>query len=131
MSTAKKPLVFDTLASVKKLEEAGVPQKQAEAHIRLFSEIVEESICSKQDLLETEGRLEIKLKELEVKLKETEGRIDLKLKELEFKIEEVRKEMAYQIEQAKNNLIKWFIGTSLVSLGLIMGIVTSAVKLVH
>ncbi len=124
MSTAKKPLVFDTLASVKKLEEAGVPQKQAEAHIRLFSEIVEESICSKQDLLETEGRLE-------VKLKETEGRIDLKLKELEFKIEEVRKEMAFQIEQAKNNLIKWFIGTSLVSLGLITGIVTSIIKLVH
>ena len=96
MGAAKKPLLFDTLDSVKKLEAAGVPQKQAEAHVRLFSQIVEETICSKQDLLEAEGRLRIE-------------------------IEQVRKETWLQIEQAINDLIKWFIGTSLVSLGLIYG----------
>jgi len=44
-------ITFDTLAYVKKLKAAGVPEKQAEAHAETFAEIVEDRIATKQDIL--------------------------------------------------------------------------------
>ena len=43
-------LTFDTLAYVKKLKSAGVPEEQAEVHAEAFAEILEERIATKQDL---------------------------------------------------------------------------------
>ena len=47
-------VTFDTLAYVKKLKSAGVPEKQAEVQAETFAEIFEERIATKQDLKELE-----------------------------------------------------------------------------
>jgi len=47
-------ITFDTLAYVKKLKAAGVPEKQAEAQAETFAEIIEDRIATKQDLKELE-----------------------------------------------------------------------------
>jgi len=47
-------ITFDTLAYVKKLKSAGVPEKQAEVQAETFAEILEERITTKQDLKELE-----------------------------------------------------------------------------
>ena len=47
-------LTFDTLAYVKKLKLAGVPEAQAEVQAETFAEILEERIATKQDLKELE-----------------------------------------------------------------------------
>ena len=59
-------ITFDTLAYVKKLKAAGVPEKQAEAHAETFAEIVEDRIATKQDILV----LKQGLKELELSMKQ-------------------------------------------------------------
>ena len=43
-------ITFDTLAYVKKLKAAGVPEKQAEVQAETFAEIIDEKVATKQDL---------------------------------------------------------------------------------
>lgn len=50
-------ITFDTLAYVKKLKAAGVPEVQAEALI----EIIDEQLATKRDLKEMEMRLTIRI----------------------------------------------------------------------
>ena len=57
-------VAFDTLAYVKKLKAVGVPEEQAEVQAEAFSEIIEERLATKQDILE----LKRDIKELETRL---------------------------------------------------------------
>ncbi|MCK4248504.1 MAG: hypothetical protein KAX15_01870 [Candidatus Omnitrophica bacterium] len=50
-------ITFDTLAYAKKLEKAGVPEIQAEAHAEAIAELVDEELATKRDLKELEMRL--------------------------------------------------------------------------
>jgi len=52
-------ITFDTLAYVKKLKAAGVPEKQAEVQAETFAAIIEDRIATKQDL----KALEVSLKQ--------------------------------------------------------------------
>ena len=58
-------ITFDTLAYVKKLKAAGVPETQAEVQAETFAEIIEDRIATKHDIL----MLKQDLKELELTLK--------------------------------------------------------------
>jgi hypothetical protein len=60
-----RTITFDTLAYVKKLKAAGVPEKQAEVQAETFAEIIEDRIATKHDIL----LLKQALKELELTLK--------------------------------------------------------------
>ena len=42
---------FDTLAYVKKLRAAGVPEEQAEVQAEAFAEIIEDRLATKKDVL--------------------------------------------------------------------------------
>jgi hypothetical protein len=53
--------MFNTLNYARKLETAGVPREQAEAHIQIIAEIIEGDVATKQDLRELEYRLILKL----------------------------------------------------------------------
>ncbi len=55
-------ITFDTLAYVKKLKAAGVPEKQAEVQAETFAEIIEDRIATKQDLKELELSMKQELK---------------------------------------------------------------------
>jgi len=59
-------IAFDTLAYVKKLKAAGVPEKQAEVQAETFAEIIEDRIATKHDIL----LLKQDLKELELSMKQ-------------------------------------------------------------
>ena len=61
-----RTITFDTLAYVKKLKAAGVPEKQAEVQAETFAEIIEDRIATKHDIL----LLKQDLKELELSLKQ-------------------------------------------------------------
>lgn len=55
----------NTLKYVKILEVAGIGREQAEAHIQIISEILEDDLVQKQDLLNSENRLETSIGQLE------------------------------------------------------------------
>ena len=50
---------FDTLSWAKKLEQAGVPPQQAEIQVDLIFRAIDDNICTKQDLRELEGNINI------------------------------------------------------------------------
>lgn len=52
---------FNAFKYVGELREAGVPEKQAETHLRILHEIVESNLATKRDLKELEQRIIIKL----------------------------------------------------------------------
>lgn len=51
-------IAFDTLAYVKKLKAAGVPEEQAEVQAEALAQLVEERLATKQDI----NALELELK---------------------------------------------------------------------
>ena len=53
--------MFDTLKYSRILEAVGVSREQADAHVKIIVEIVEDDLTTKQDLRELEYRLIIKL----------------------------------------------------------------------
>lgn len=53
--------MFDTLKYSRILEAVGISRDQAEAHVKIIAEIVEDDLTTKQDLRELEYRLIIKL----------------------------------------------------------------------
>ncbi len=118
---------FDTLSWAKKLEQAGVPPQQAEIQVDLIFRAIDDNICTKQDLRELEGNINIKLKELELKIeglrRESLGiKNDLEVKmegikgNLELKIREIKSDLELKIEKVYANLskqiAKWVLSVS-------------------
>lgn len=54
-------VIFDTLAYVKRLKAAGVPELQAEIQAETIAELINEKIATKQDLRFLEERLIYKI----------------------------------------------------------------------
>lgn len=52
---------FNAFRYVEELRESGVPEKQAEAHLRILHDIVESNLATKRDIRELEQRMVIKL----------------------------------------------------------------------
>ncbi|MES2997735.1 MAG: hypothetical protein V4700_00180 [Pseudomonadota bacterium] len=125
---------LDTFACVKKLETVGVPATQAETHVGLISEIFQGMSSTEQTMRETEPKIKIKLKEIEIRLNAFELKIENRLNEFELKMEnrlnemenrlnefELRmesrlNELALKIEQIKGTLntqiAKWVLSTA-------------------
>ncbi len=62
-------VIFDTLAYAKELREAGVPEPQAEAHVRGIARIVDEQLATKYDIEDLKISTKRDLTELELRLK--------------------------------------------------------------
>jgi capsule polysaccharide export protein KpsE/RkpR len=97
---------FDTLSWAKKLEQAGVPTAQAEVQVQLIFRVIDDNICKKSDLCESEAKFAIKLKELELK-------IELVKKDLIVAIEKVKASINTQIA-------KWVLGVSAIQTTVLM-----------
>ncbi|MCY3729648.1 MAG: hypothetical protein OXF97_11730 [Nitrospira sp.] len=61
-------MVFDTLKSVEELQEAGIPESQAKAQVRVFQQIIESDLVTKRDMKELEQKLQQEMRELEYRL---------------------------------------------------------------
>lgn len=72
-------IAFDTLAFVKRLTEAGVEQKQAEAQAQaqatILSELIDDKLASRQDIIQMEHKLDNKISELDNRISGLDARI--------------------------------------------------------
>ena len=89
--------IFDTLSYAKKLKAVGFTEEQAEVQAETLSEIIDERLATKQDILalkkdikELETRLKRDMKEMEVGLrhdmKEMEVGLRHDMKEMELRL---------------------------------------------
>ena len=62
---------FNALKYVEELRNAGMPEKQAEAQIRVLNEVVDSELASKQDVETVREELKRDIKELELRLTHT------------------------------------------------------------
>ena len=126
-------MAFDTLTYAKKLQEAGVPSSQAEAHAEALKELAEGNLATKQDIdsvrLEIESvRLEIEQVRHEIELLRRELKQDIELVRREMKEMEtgLRHEIALvrrEIELARRDIVIWLGGLIIVTttaLGVLM-----------
>jgi hypothetical protein len=60
--------MFNAIRYTKKLEEVGISREQAEAHIHIFSEIVEGELATKQDLSYAVEKIDNKMLQMEYRL---------------------------------------------------------------
>lgn len=74
--------MFNSLKYAKILEDAGLPRNQAETHIQIISEVLEEELASRQDFLVLEGKFD----RLELAVKQQFTALDDKIEKLEYKI---------------------------------------------
>ncbi|MGZ3693985.1 MAG: DUF1640 domain-containing protein [Bdellovibrionota bacterium] len=71
--------MFDTLSYAKKLEGVGVSREQAETHVQLIAEIVEDSLATKQDLKDLRDEMNHQFKDVRDDMQKLEYRLVIKL----------------------------------------------------
>ncbi len=59
-------LAFDTLRFAKRMQEAGLPQQQAEAMAEALSAAVQDSVATKDDLNKAVSDLRVEIREVQV-----------------------------------------------------------------
>ena len=95
---------FNALKYVEELRNAGMPEKQAEAQIRVLNEVVDSELASKQNVETVRKELKRDIKELELKIETVRKELKRDIKELEFKIETVREELKRDIKELELRL---------------------------
>lgn len=112
---------FDTAAALDRLVEAGVPQKQAAAHVRLLAATINENFATKADI-----------EHLELKLQGTIAEVRTEIAEVRTEIASLETRMTEKIDELRNQLsdrafdtIKWTAG---MQIGTILAII-AAIKL--
>lgn len=71
--------MFDTLNYAKKLESVGVSRDQAETHVQMIAQIIEDGLATKQDLKDSETALRQDIRELRDEMQKLEYRLTIKL----------------------------------------------------
>ncbi len=59
---------FNAIKYIGELREAGVPEKQAEVHLRILHDVIESNLATKRDIEELRSELKRDIKELEQKM---------------------------------------------------------------
>ena len=95
---------FNALKYVEELRNAGMPEKQAEAQIRVLNEVVDSELASKHDVETVREELKRDIKELELKIETVRKELKRDIKELELKIETVREELKRDIKELELRL---------------------------
>lgn len=99
----------DTIAWSKWLTEHKVPKAQADAHAQLIAKAVGQSAASKEDLRNTELKLQNEIQRVESDLMSEIKRVESDVKEL--------------ISDKSTELLKWMIGMFLGLAGLMIGLI--------
>ena len=101
-------LNFDTLACVKKLEQAGFTTKQAEAQTELLAKFINENLATKQnlDIVKFELKKDIELVRRDIKELEANAKRDIKELETNAKrdIKELEARTKKEIELVRNDI---------------------------
>jgi hypothetical protein len=116
-------IVLDTLDFATKLKAGGFTDQQAETQARAIAGIVEKQLATKQDVAEheaeikrdiheSENRLEIRIKELEISLRK-----DVEI--LRNDVEILRSETKKYLAETKAELVRWVVGVGILQLTII------------
>jgi hypothetical protein len=104
---------IDTLAIAKMLEAAGTPQKQAEAHARVWGEVVTHNLAGKADIAKIEERIEQSRLASKADITKIEERIEQSrlaskadITRIEDRIEQLRHDTVEKIEQSRHATIE-------------------------
>ena len=79
-------MVFDTLKSVEELQEAGIPENQAKAQVRVFQRIIETDLATKRDIKELEQEMLQLKKELQQEMLQLKKELQQEMRELEYRL---------------------------------------------
>ena len=86
----KARAVFDTLAYANRLKTAGLDPKiaetQAEANADMIANLLDNALLTKQDLLQSEAKLELQIKETHSDLEKQILQVQQQMKELEIRL---------------------------------------------
>ena len=77
---------FNALKYVEELRNAGMPEKQAKAQIRVLNEVVDSELASKHDVETVRKELKRDIKELELKIETVRKELKRDIKELELRL---------------------------------------------
>jgi hypothetical protein len=112
-------ITFDTLAYAKKLKAVGVPSEQAEVQAETIAEVMDERMATKRDLDVLESNLKHDMVEIkrDIKALEVNLRHDMKAHELTVNL---------KIEQLRSDMIRWQIGTSVATVGILFALLRLA-----
>jgi hypothetical protein len=93
-------LTFDTHKFIRRLQDAGVPEAQAEAFTDAFRDVAAEAeVATKRDVERLEGAVKSNIERLGSAVRSDVERLEAKIDRLEVKT------------TGDNNLIKWMLGT--------------------
>jgi len=111
-------LAFDTHQYVKELQEVGVPEKQAEVQVKMFSDVLErreqlykQHLASKQDLEDTKVLLRQDIADVKLDLKQDIADVKLDLKQditdVRQELKDVKHHLEVKMHENTISLIKW------------------------
>ena len=92
---------FNAIKYVGQLREAGVPERQAEVHLRILHDVIESNLATKRDTEELRTKLKRDTEELRTKLKRD---IEELKTELKRDIEELRTELKRDIQEVRRDM---------------------------
>ena len=94
-------VAFDTHKFIKELRGSGLPEGQAEALQRAFSEAIGANLATKIDIERIEHKIESHRQENKGDIERLENKIDSDIKDLKHDIESFRKETKNDIESLR------------------------------
>ena len=108
MTMAQSTIVFDTHEAVQELTTAGVPERQAEAHVRLQARLIEQNFATKRDIAALRGELKGEIETLRQETRTEFARIRTEMAELraELKgeIETLRQETRTEFAKVRTEM---------------------------
>ena len=136
MTMAQDTIVFDTHEAVQELTTAGVPERQAEAHVRLQARLIEQNFATKRDIVELRDGLRGEIfqfrTELKSEIETLRQETRTEFAKLRTEMAELRAELKGEMAQLRADLtdkidtsFRWLIG---IQVG-IAGILLAAIKL--
>ena len=118
-------MTINAIAELENLQEAGVPEKQAKAHLRLISSLMGSELATKVELKQVEAEL----KRIEAELKRIEAELKRDIKQLDAKIETVKADLKRDIKELEGKIGLQMIITSGSFAFLILGALVTLAKL--
>jgi hypothetical protein len=112
-------IILDTLDYAEKLKAGGFTEQQAQALTRVNADVIEKQLATKQDVEAHESTIKRDIAE-------SENRLEIRLKELELKIAENNTRIA----ETKAELVRWVVSVGLLQSTLIVGVLLKVAHLI-
>jgi hypothetical protein len=124
--------MINTLLYTKKLEDVGVPREQAETHVQIMTDVIQNDLAMKSDLAILRSDLRGDMAELRQEIKNdlTELRQEFKadLAELRQELKSDIAELRYEVRQMESRLMIKLGGMMAISMAITISVLTLILK---